>query len=106
MIKSICKKHIFSLLFVGVMFLAGGFVILQLDSEVEYQTILVKNGDSLWSLADDYHHLHLMKTEEFVEWVEAKNHLYSETIKPGDTLIVPIKVTKENMQDHIALKEE
>jgi LysM repeat protein len=104
MIKSIWMNHRFALILVIFSVLSGLFVIGQMTKEPNYKEIVVHEGDSLWSIAMKYEKNHHMDCNEFVKWVEQKNHLSSPVIKPGDKIIIPVTAVDKKQQ--IAYKEE
>lgn len=61
----------------------------------QYKTITAEKGDTLWALGEKYKGK--MTTQEFVSWVEQNNNLANQdVIQTGQTLIVPILVSKNN----------
>ncbi|MDZ5473377.1 LysM peptidoglycan-binding domain-containing protein [Bacillus sp. 31A1R] len=56
----------------------------------EYMTVTVQEGESLWLLSMKYEENHQFSSNEFVKWVEKKNHINGDRIMPGDTLIIPV----------------
>jgi LysM repeat protein len=56
---------------------------------VEIVTVSVKEGDSLWEIADryDYNNMDLRK---YIEIIQAYNNLENTVLQPGDTIYVPI----------------
>ncbi|MFC0188797.1 LysM peptidoglycan-binding domain-containing protein [Fictibacillus aquaticus] len=59
--------------------------------ENSYRTITVKEGDSLWSIAEEFGHKHSFESKEFISWVEKKNNLHTPQLQPGQHLIIPVK---------------
>lgn len=53
------------------------------------QTIAVKAGDSLWSIAEAYD-IEGLSTRQTSDVIRAWNDLETSTLQPGDTLIVPL----------------
>ena len=53
------------------------------------QTITVKAGDSLWSIAEAYD-IEGLSTRQTSDVIRAWNDLETSTLQPGDTLIVPL----------------
>ncbi|MFC4735686.1 LysM peptidoglycan-binding domain-containing protein [Bacillus daqingensis] len=50
---------------------------------------VVKEGESLWTVADSMSEELDMKLEETVYWLKQENELDNETIYPGQSLTVP-----------------
>lgn len=69
------------------------------DEKVEHDYITVESGDTLWSLAE--HYRGKMDVHEWIAKVKTHNHLYTDTIKAGSELFVPIE--KDSV--YVALKE-
>lgn len=87
--------------FVSAIFFAGSLVIfgnifsspeeiLAKDTEktVFYKNITIENGDSLWSIAEEYKTDICESTDEYVQYLKELNHLKSSRIYYGDKLIV------------------
>lgn len=53
------------------------------------ETISVKNGDTLWSIAER-HHVRGTDTKSVVAWIEEENGLTNPTLMVGETLLVPV----------------
>ena len=53
------------------------------------QTIIVKAGDSLWSIAEAYD-IEGLSTRQTSDVIRAWNDLETSTLQPGDTLVVPL----------------
>lgn len=62
-----------------------------------YHSVTIKEGDSLWSIAEQFQgETHLSK-QEFINWVQEKNNLYTEIIMPGDEVIIPVVKDLNNL---------
>jgi cell division protein YceG involved in septum cleavage len=60
------------------------------SGEEEYITVTVKEGESLWELAEELSHGHNLSKREFIAWVEKANGIVGGRILAGEELIVPI----------------
>jgi LysM repeat protein len=61
------------------------------SSDDKYVKIEVQEGDSLWELAELVEDDQTLSKQAFIEWVTDRNQLPSESIKPGDILVLPIE---------------
>ncbi|MFC4323343.1 cell division suppressor protein YneA [Litchfieldia salsa] len=61
------------------------------ENEINYISITLSEGDSLWKVNEAFKEYHQLEFFEFVSWIENKNKVRSESLKPGDQLILPIK---------------
>lgn len=61
------------------------------DSLENYHKVEIKEGDSLWSIADEFQKKTEISKQDFVKWVQEKNNIHSTLIKPGDLVVVPIE---------------
>ncbi|GGH80994.1 cell division protein YceG involved in septum cleavage [Pullulanibacillus pueri] len=57
----------------------------------DYQTTTVEKGDTLWEIAEINGKTEKHDITKFVDWVEEANHINGDSIKVGDTLVIPIK---------------
>lgn len=60
------------------------------ESLENYHQVKIKEGDSLWSIADEFQKKTEISKQDFVKWVQEKNNIHSSLIKPGDLVVVPI----------------
>lgn len=54
-----------------------------------YKTIQVEDGDTLWTLADEYMGNGNMTHQQYINEVKEMNHLSSDTIESGAYLMIP-----------------
>lgn len=104
--ENLLKNYSFVLLFMAVSLIAGMFLIFSLSEDGDYSQIVVREGDTLWTIADQYKDSNGMNKEEFIVWVQKKNHLYTALIKPGDELIIPIDLSAHQSGRQMAYNEE
>ncbi|BCB03490.1 cell division suppressor protein YneA [Bacillus sp. KH172YL63] len=71
--------------------LSAAYLLITMASEPSYQSITVQDGDTLWTIAKHYNEEYSMTMEEFIAWVGEENNLTTFSIKPGDSLILPIE---------------
>ena len=69
------------------------FLTLKVGDPVEYISVVVESGDSIWDYANEYEDFHDMPNEYFVSWVVSKNELSTTNIIPGEALILPIEMS-------------
>lgn len=60
----------------------------QRRTQTTYESIRIKGGDSLWSIAQKYHGT--KNTAEFVEELRVLNDLSSDRIQSGSYILVPV----------------
>ncbi len=93
MTQSIWKNNSYTILLIIVAIIAS-FILLfmqKTDQKDMFSTVTVQDGDSLWTLADQYSKEHHMSKVDFINWVENENNLKTANIKSGDSLIIPVK---------------
>ncbi|WP_010631275.1 cell division suppressor protein YneA [Sporolactobacillus vineae] len=80
-----------------VLILVAFFLFLSLTGRAvadhaEYKTITVGQGDTLWSIAREYHSVQPgLSTESFIEWVEDENGVSRNHIEINQKLVLPVK---------------
>ncbi len=82
--------YLVTLLFTYILGLSNNFV--KADSEMKTVYVdsrVVKQGESLWSIAKSYNSVYYRNTKEYVEAIKECNNLYSDEIYPGTNLIIP-----------------
>ncbi|WLR52541.1 LysM peptidoglycan-binding domain-containing protein [Bacillus tianshenii] len=65
---------------------------LQPVSAEEYLQVTIKEGDTLWELSEQYKMHHNYSNQDFISWVERKNNVESIYLKPGQKIILPVKL--------------
>lgn len=90
--KMIYEKYFNSIILAVVVLILSVFFSLSLDKDPanEYKTVLINEGDTLWSIADQYGD-HSLTNEEFIDWIEEHNHVQADRLQPGRTIVIPIK---------------
>ncbi|MBB5174430.1 cell division suppressor protein YneA [Texcoconibacillus texcoconensis] len=58
---------------------------------VEYETVIVEEGDRLWTIAREIEEQVEMNKQEIVQWINVKNELTSDKIYVGQTIKIPTK---------------
>ena len=59
------------------------------EENIYYKTIQVEEGDTLWTLADQYMGSNSFDRQEYIDEVKEMNHLTSDTIESGAYLMIP-----------------
>ncbi len=60
----------------------------QRGTQTTYESIRIAGGDSLWSIAQQYHGIE--EAADFVEELKVLNNLSSDRIQAGSYLLVPV----------------
>jgi hypothetical protein len=71
--------------------LSAAYLLVVMANQPSYQSITVQDGDTLWTIAKQYNEEYSMTVEEFIAWVGEENNLTSFSIKPGESLVLPIE---------------
>ncbi|SFP93903.1 LysM domain-containing protein [Lachnospiraceae bacterium XBB1006] len=58
-----------------------------------YKSIVIKEQDSLWSLAKEYGRGNFGGTKHYIAMLRKVNHLENNTIHAGESIIVPIHIS-------------
>lgn len=75
------------------------------ESLENYVDVEINEGDSIWTIADQYKEHHNLSKAEFVEWVQEKNGLQTAIIKAGDTVFIPIDKNEYYDMNQLASKK-
>lgn len=59
-----------------------------------YTSVEIKNGDTLWDIASKYMTEEYGSLQEYVEEVKELNHLPSDNIRSGQSIVVPYYMTE------------
>jgi LysM repeat protein len=56
---------------------------------LNYVTVVVKKGDSLWKIAEKYDN-NKMDLRQYIYIIEKYNHLDNSVLQPGQRIILPV----------------
>ncbi|MDQ0161838.1 cell division suppressor protein YneA [Aeribacillus alveayuensis] len=70
-----------------------------------YIEVTIHEGESIWNIAEQYESVYGLDKIEFIKWVEENNDLTNLTLKPGDTVVIPIE-KKMLYNNHLLAKEK
>ena len=101
--KLIYKKYFNTIVLAGVVFLLSVMFSFSVEdtSRTPFKSVLINEGDTLWSIANQYENHSLTKVE-FIEWIEEYNGVRADNVQPGQTIIIPVK--SEHVQNVATLK--
>ncbi len=69
---------------------AGDTQAAQRSTVMTYESVRISGGDSLWSIAQEYHGM--MDTSDYIDEIKALNGLSSDSIHSGAYLLIPVEV--------------
>jgi cell division protein YceG involved in septum cleavage len=72
------------------------------ENLANFHQVEIKEGDSIWSIAEKYRDNTKISKQEFVVWVQEKNDIHSSVIKPGDLVYVPVEKEELYQVEQIA----
>ncbi|MCA1025766.1 cell division suppressor protein YneA [Cytobacillus kochii] len=92
MIKQLWNSYSYAIILIAFSFGMAFLLFLNTGNanQVEYVKVEVKQGDSLWKMAEEFKDAHNMSSKDFVAWVEEFNHIHLGKIHPGDKVYLPI----------------
>ncbi|WP_349410607.1 cell division protein [Pseudalkalibacillus sp. SCS-8] len=84
----------FVIVLVVIIAIMGSYSYVKANSEenIDYMNVKIEEGDTLWALYSKYKEHHTYTNEGFVQWVERNNDVRAEALKPGDTVLIPVKM--------------
>jgi cell division protein YceG involved in septum cleavage len=88
------KETIFYILsfFAVVLAVTGAISYTGTNENLEkFHQVEIEEGDSLWSIAEQFHENANITKQDFVIWVQDKNKMNSSVVKPGDLVFVPVE---------------
>jgi LysM repeat protein len=86
--KQFIQKHLHIVLLAVVAFLIVAVVYIT-DENVEKAEITVEHGDTLWTLSELYRGK--MSAKDWIAQVKKANNLYTDHIKAGEQLVIPVE---------------
>lgn len=98
--KTIWKKHNFTIVLILLIYLCAFLLINQHDNPTEdmYVNLYIKEGDTLWDIATRYESESNLNREKFINWVESTNNISRHSIIAGSTIVIPIKTANNDLR--------
>ncbi|MBM4763873.1 LysM peptidoglycan-binding domain-containing protein [Bacillus sp. B15-48] len=93
--KKIWKSYSYTILLFATCFILMAIFANDLKAGNDFTTITVQEGESLWSIAEQFSDKHNLTKHEFIVWVERENGINANLIYAGEELVVPILKNKE-----------
>lgn len=92
-LKTFWNKFYMSIIFIAICTVFGMILLFMYAGEntKDYNKVSIKEGDSLWALADKYADESSMNKAQFISWVENENELQDCEVKAGEAIVIPVK---------------
>ncbi|WP_179884862.1 LysM peptidoglycan-binding domain-containing protein [Bacillus sp. AFS015802] len=103
MLAHIWTRFSYIIILFVLVFLSAAYLLINAAYQPSYHSITVKDGDTLWTIAKEYNEEYSMTVEEFIAWVGEENELTSFSIKPGESLVLPIENPTMSTQSDVEL---
>ena len=105
MMKKLWDLYSYSIILLVVILLTSLIVFLRtgVSSNEEFMTITVREGDTLWEIAEELSPQVSLTSKEFVKWVEKNNAIYADRIFPGDELVIPVTHSNNEVREYASL---
>ncbi|AIE59767.1 cell division suppressor protein YneA [Bacillus methanolicus] len=90
--KKIWKQYSYAIILV-IVSLAAALLFanyVKVANSEGYLKVTVKDGESLWTIAEKYSNRHGLSSDEFISWVERTNGINGDKIYPGEELVIPV----------------
>ncbi|WP_110929526.1 cell division suppressor protein YneA [Bacillus massiliglaciei] len=89
--SNLMNKYMYTCLLAAMVFILSVFFSfsLQEDKREDYVSIEVKDGDTLWEIADRHEVPQLTKAE-FIDWIEKHNGIQGDTLTAGKEITIPV----------------
>ncbi|MCJ7841235.1 LysM peptidoglycan-binding domain-containing protein [Lederbergia sp. NSJ-179] len=91
------RRFSFIIVFISIIFVMGMYILYH-DATADQTniTITVQDGESLWSISEQYAKAIGIPTSKFVHLIEKENQLYGQVIKSGDQIVIPGEYIKSS----------
>ena len=97
------KKNNYVALLLGITIAFVAYLYITDEKIEQYEHITIEQGDTLWSLAEQYRGK--MSTKDWVTFVKKENDLFNQVMTTGQTIIIPI--VKDSMYiANLSLEED
>lgn len=86
----ILSFYLVTMLFTYILSLSNNFAKAEVEMKPVYvDSRVVRQGETLWSIAKSYNSVYYKNTKEYVEAIKECNNLYNDEIYEGTNLIIP-----------------
>lgn len=89
------RKNSFVILLIALSYLFVFILVNQAQNPIEeqYMYVVIQEGDTLWSVADQYVKNDRLSYEAFIEWTESTNNIQRNEIIAGSKIAIPVKAS-------------
>lgn len=89
--KSLFKNYSYTLALAGMVAIISILFSFNINPEKMdgYLSVTLKEEDNVSTIVDQYNTGELTKLQ-FIDWIEENNRIYANTLKPGDTIVIPV----------------
>lgn len=104
--RNIWKKYSYVIVLLTLSYLFAFILINQPEQHVseQYIHVVVKEGDTLWGVAEKYASQYNMSREEFIDWIESTNGIMRSKLVAGTSIAIPIDI-QETYRQTVASSE-
>ena len=106
MMRKLWQQYSFILIFFAISCSSVLVLGSTLNKSEDYIKVTVKDGESVWKLAEKFADNHSLSPNEFVKWVEKENGISGGVIHPGDQLVIPVTVQNDSQNELTAFASE
>ncbi|WP_163102235.1 cell division suppressor protein YneA [Peribacillus alkalitolerans] len=98
-LKTLLDRYSFTILLMGVSLALSVVILFHLSKAPteEFLSVTVSKGDTVWELANQYETEDLSK-QDIISWIEEHNEINIHEIKPGQSIVLPIKSSMDENQ--------
>ena len=83
------KQNNYVALLLGITMIFVTYLYITDEKIEQYEHIIIEQGDTLWSLAEQYRGK--MSTKDWVTFVKKENDLFNQVLNTGQTITIPVE---------------
>ncbi|MDR4946488.1 cell division suppressor protein YneA [Neobacillus cucumis] len=88
--KKLWNQYSYAITLILLSFTIAFVILLKHQSDDQYVKVTISEGDTLWTISEQFADQHSLSNKEFVSWVKKHNENIKDQIYPGEKIVIPV----------------
>jgi LysM repeat protein len=94
-VKKLWNQYSYAITLILLSFTIAFVILIKHQTDDQYVRVTISEGDTLWTISEQFAGQHSLSNKEFVSWVKKHNENIKDQIYPGEKIVIP--VSKNNL---------